>query len=119
MTNEEILQSLNEKITASTEALLYLNQCKSHFKTFTNMKMTDQQLIEQIAEILFKDRELDVWLTCDTLEGLFARERPDLKNKYQNMLRDNELQQKVEQVNELKQQIQQLEKEMQTIRESY
>jgi len=119
MTNEEILQSLNEKITASTEALLYLNQCKSHFKTFTNMKMTDQQLIEQIAEILFKDRELNVWLTCDTLEGLFARERPDLKTKYDTMIQDNELKERQAKIDDLKQQIQQLEEEMQFIKKNF
>jgi hypothetical protein len=119
MTNEEILQSLNEKITASTEALMYLNQCKSHFKTFTNMKMTDQQLIERIAEILFKREEIEAWYCYDILEDLFKKERPDLKTKYDNMLRDNELRERQAKIDDLKQQILQLDKEMQLIKETY
>ena len=82
-------------------------------------KMTDPQLIERIAEILFKHEEVDCFETYDNLEGLFVRERPELKNKYENMLRDNELKQREEQIEQLRQQIQQLEKETQLIREKY
>ena len=134
MTNEEILQSLNEKIAASTESLMYLNQCKSHFKTFTNMKktdeqliktiseilfMTDQQLIERIAEILFKHEEIDAWCIYDALEDLFKKERSDLKTKYDNMLRDNELRERQAKIDELKEEIRKLEEGMQLIREKY
>lgn len=119
MTNEEILQSLNEKIAKTSESLMYLNQCKLHFKTFTNMKMTDEQLIERIAEILFKHEEIDAWDVYDSLECVFVDNRPNLKTKYDNMLRDNELKERQAKIDDLKQQILQLDKEMQLIREKY
>jgi hypothetical protein len=41
--------------------------------------MTDEQLIEKIAEILFKEEEIDAWSIYDNLEGLFVRERPAIQ----------------------------------------
>jgi hypothetical protein len=81
--------------------------------------MTDEQLIERIAEILFKDRKLNVWQVCDTLEDLFKKERLNLKVKYENMIRDNELRKRQEKIDELKEEIEKLEKGMQLIKEKY
>ena len=41
--------------------------------------MTDKQLIEKIAEILFKEEELDCWRIYDNLEALFIDERPTFR----------------------------------------
>lgn len=81
--------------------------------------MENEQLVDKIAEILFKHEEIDCFEVYDSLEALFSRERPNLKSKYENMVRDRELRGRQEMVDSLKTQILQLEKEMQLIKETY
>jgi hypothetical protein len=83
------------------------------------MKMTDEQLIERVAEILFKHEEIDAWCIYDALEDLFEKERLELKNKYERMIKDNELRKRQEKIDELKEEIKKLEEGMQIIREKY
>ena len=81
--------------------------------------MTDPQLIERIAEILFKHEEIDAWCIYDALEDLFKKERLELKTKYDKMLRDKELQERQEKIDKLKEEIKKLEEGMQLIEEKY
>ena len=81
--------------------------------------MENEQLVEKIAEILFKHEEIDCFDVYDSLEAIFARERPNMKSKYENMVQDRELRVREEKIIELNQQIMQLNKEIQLIKENY
>jgi hypothetical protein len=63
--------------------------------------MTDTQLIEKVAEILFKEEELDVLDIYDNLEALFINERPEVRKKYLEWQKGEELRAKEQEVMEL------------------
>jgi hypothetical protein len=63
--------------------------------------MTDEQLIEKVAEILFKEEELDCLYIYDNLEALFIDERPELRKKYLEWQKHEELRAKEQEVMEL------------------
>ena len=63
--------------------------------------MTDEQLIEKIAEILFKEEEVDCFDVYDNLESLFIKQRPDLRDKYLEWQKNEELRVKEQEVMEL------------------
>ena len=79
------------------------------------MKLTDEQLIEKTAEILFKNEEIYAWDIYDSLECLFKEERYEMWDKYDKLLKDN-VREKEESVKSLERQIQQLEDEIELIR---
>lgn len=63
--------------------------------------MTDEQLIEKVAEILFKEEDLDAWSIFDNLEALFIDERPTFRDKYLEWQKNEELRAKEQEVLEL------------------
>ena len=63
--------------------------------------MTDEQLIEKIAEILFKEGELDCFDVYDNLESLFIEARPEIRKKYLEWQKNEELRAKEQEVMEL------------------
>ena len=63
--------------------------------------MTDSQLIEKIAETLFKEEEIDAWSIFDNLEALFIDERPTFRDKYLEWQKNEELRAKEQEVMEL------------------
>ena len=63
--------------------------------------MTDSQLIEKIAETLFKEEEIDAWSIFDNLEALFIDERPTFRDKYLEWQKSEELRAKEHEVLEL------------------
>lgn len=63
--------------------------------------MTDEQLIEKIAEILFKEEEIDCFDIYDNLEALFINERPEVRKKYLEWQKNEELRAKQQEVIEL------------------
>ena len=40
---------------------------------FSQKRMDSEKLIEQIAEVLFKEEEIDAWSIYDNLEAIFER----------------------------------------------
>jgi len=78
--------------------------------------MTDEQLIEKIAEILFKVEEIDVWGIYDDLEGLFLRERPAIRDKYLEWQKNEELRAKEQEVMELTIRLAKAERELEKIK---
>lgn len=63
--------------------------------------MTDEQLIEKVAEILFKEEDIDTWSIFDNLEALFIDERPTFRDKYLEWQKNEELRAKEQEVLEL------------------
>ena len=55
--------------------------------------MTDEQLIEKIAEILFNQdfNKIDAWEIYDSVESIFMTHRPKLREKYLNWAKNEEL----------------------------
>ena len=80
------------------------------------MKLTDEQLIEKTAEILFKNEEIEAWDIYESLECLFKAERYEMWDKYDKLFRNNEVREKEEEVKSLERQIQQLNYEIELIR---
>jgi polyhydroxyalkanoate synthesis regulator phasin len=76
------------------------------------MELTDEELIEKTAEILFKNEEIDAWDIYDSLECLFKAERYEMWDKYYKLLRSDEVREKEEEVKSLERQIQQLNDEI-------
>ena len=83
------------------------------------MKLTDEQLIEKTAEILFKNEEIEAWDIYDSLECLFKAERYEMWDKYDKLSRSDEVRQKEQEVESLKQQLHKLNTEIQLIKEGY
>ena len=80
--------------------------------------MTDEQLIERIAEILFKEEEIDAWAIYDCLEPLFDRERPKLKKKYESHVKNEEIRVKEQELMELGILMSKLQNELNELKES-
>jgi polyhydroxyalkanoate synthesis regulator phasin len=78
--------------------------------------MTDEQLIEEIAELLFNHEEIDAWWIYDALEDLFNKERPQLKIKYDEVFQDQEIQERNMKIQILKNQILKLQEEIEMIK---
>lgn len=81
--------------------------------------MTDEQLIEKIAELLFNHEEIDAWSIYDSLEDLFRKERLQMKIKYDEVFREQEIRERNMKIQILKNQILELEKEIEVITENY
>lgn len=78
--------------------------------------MTDEQLIEKVAEILFKEEEIDAWIIYDNLEALFVRERPAIRDKYLEWQKIEELRAKEQEVMELSIRLANAERELEKIK---
>lgn len=78
--------------------------------------MTDEQLIEKIAEILFKEEEIDAWYIYDNLEVLFINERPEVRKKYLKWQKKEELRAKQQEVIELGIQLAKAQQELEEIK---
>ena len=65
--------------------------------------MNDQDLIEKIAEIMFKTPEelLDCFDAYDAIYLLFTEERNELKEKYLNWAKNEEIRAKEQEIMEL------------------
>lgn len=81
--------------------------------------MTDEQLIEKIAELLFNHEEIDAWSIYDSLEDLFKKERLQMKIKYDEVFREQEIRERNMKIQILKNQISELEEEIEVIMEKY
>jgi hypothetical protein len=80
--------------------------------------MTDEQLIERIAEILFDEEEIDAWGIYDCLEETFTRQRPDLKKKYETFVKNEEIRVKEQELMELGLLMGKLQNELNQLKES-
>jgi predicted protein tyrosine phosphatase len=64
-------------------------------------ELADKQLIEKVAEILFKEEEIDCLDIYDNLEALFINERPEVRKKHLEWQKNEELRAKEQEVLEL------------------
>jgi hypothetical protein len=79
-------------------------------------ELADKQLIEKVAEILFKEEELDVFDIYDNLESLFINERPGIRDKYLEWQKNEELRAKEQEVISLQTKLSQAQRELEKIK---
>ena len=78
--------------------------------------MTDEQLIEKIAEILFKEEKIDCLGIYDNLEALFFEERPEVRLNYLEEYKKEELRTKEQEVMKLRIQLTKAQRELEEIK---
>jgi predicted protein tyrosine phosphatase len=79
-------------------------------------ELADQQLIKKVAEILFKEEEIDCLDIYDNLEALFINERPEVRKKHLEWQKNEELRAKQQEIIELSIRLSKAEQELKEIK---
>jgi hypothetical protein len=79
-------------------------------------ELADKQLIEKVAEILFKEEEIDYLDIYDNLEALFINERPAVRKKHLEWQKNEELRAKQQEIIELSIRLSKAEQELKEIK---
>ena len=85
---------------------------------FSQKQMDSEKLIEQIAEVLFKEEEIEAWSIYDNLEAIFERERPNLVKEYKAWAKNEEIRQKEQEIMELSFKLSAVKEQLETIKKN-